>query len=440
MLWWKRYLRGCEKYIHSTAEPPIGPDTPSDFLDILREWGNTWLWDYLTLHGGSDWLVTEISDGTLLAITDGSYIWEQYPNLCSVAFILDCSQGRGRLIKSFSEASAAANAYCWELLGLMAIHLLLLTVHTCHPDIEGSVLVIYSDCLGVLGRMVDLTPHCIPSRCQHLDILKTILVNLGCFLLDREFWHVAAHQDDNKAWDNMSQASQLNALCDTLASPAIWSRNVTCLPPQQGFPLEPICMFVWGKKITSDTGAQIWFAAGREVARSFFHERSILSTDAFDEVDWPSIHRTLCNKVLHLFHVWACKQVMDIAVTSKNMRRHLRHGRSKKCPCCTIAVEMADHIVRYSEAGQVEAFTNGATVLETWLDKAYTDPDLAKVIVEYVQGWDYITTSEVEREAPRMLRQLGHSQDVIGWCLFLEGMVSKEITSLQLQYVAVSGS
>ena len=32
---------------YTIAEPPIGPETPSDFLNILWGWGNTWLWDDL---------------------------------------------------------------------------------------------------------------------------------------------------------------------------------------------------------------------------------------------------------------------------------------------------------------------------------------------------------------------------------------------------------
>jgi hypothetical protein len=62
------------------------------------------------------------------------------------------------------------------------------------------------------------------------------------------------------------------------------------------------------------------------------------------------------------------------------------------------------------------------------------------VIGEYERGRDYITMSEVVSNAPRRFQQLGHSQDVFGWHWFLEGMVSKERISLQLQYVTVSGS
>jgi hypothetical protein len=46
-----------------------------------------WLWEDLALYGGSDWLATAISDGTFLAVTDGSYSREQYPNLCLAALL-----------------------------------------------------------------------------------------------------------------------------------------------------------------------------------------------------------------------------------------------------------------------------------------------------------------------------------------------------------------
>ena len=66
-------------------------------------------------------------------------------------------------------------------------------------------------------------------------------------------------------------------------------------------------------------GAHIWYVAGCQVARSFFHQISRLFTDAFNEVDWLQVHRMLNKEVPHLFQVWACKQVMNIAATNKNL-------------------------------------------------------------------------------------------------------------------------
>jgi hypothetical protein len=162
----------------SVVSPPIRPVPPANFLDILRGWGQTWIWDDLKVTRGTDWVAQSISKYSLVAVTDGSYIKEDYPNLCSAAFVLECMQGRSRAIGTFLEASAAANAYWGELLGLMAVYLLLLAVNTVLPGLSNRVK-IYSNCLGVLGCMVKLPPYCIPTQCRHSDILKTILVNCG---------------------------------------------------------------------------------------------------------------------------------------------------------------------------------------------------------------------------------------------------------------------
>jgi hypothetical protein len=60
------------------------------------------------------------------------------------SLVLECTKGRGRLTGAFAMASAAANAYRGELLGLMAVHLLLLAVETVSPGLSGSA-TIYSD-------------------------------------------------------------------------------------------------------------------------------------------------------------------------------------------------------------------------------------------------------------------------------------------------------
>jgi hypothetical protein len=76
---------------------------------------------------------------------------------------------------------------------------------------------------------------------------------------------------------------------------------------------------------------------------------------------------------------------MNIAVTNKNLRWRHRDGRSNKCPCCTINVETAEHILLCPKEGRIEAFRLTMTALEQCLDEADTDPDLADSIVEYVQ-------------------------------------------------------
>ncbi len=95
----------------------------------------------------------------------------------------------------------------------MAIHLVLLAVNTVSPGLAGHVK-IYLDCLGALGWITELPPYCIPTRCRHSDILKTILVNCGGLSFHREYIHIAAHQDNHMRWEELLHKAQLNAACN----------------------------------------------------------------------------------------------------------------------------------------------------------------------------------------------------------------------------------
>ena len=91
------------------------------------------------MPGGESWIHESIADDSLVAVGDESYIREIYPNLCSAAFVMECSKGQGRIVGSFSEALLVANAYRGELLGLLAIHLILLSINKQHRDLSRSV-------------------------------------------------------------------------------------------------------------------------------------------------------------------------------------------------------------------------------------------------------------------------------------------------------------
>ncbi len=77
---------------------------------------------------------------------------------------------------SFPEDTVAACTYCGELLGLMAIHLILLAANKVRPDLEGSI-EIHSDCVGVLEKVSNLPSNRTPTQCGHSDILKNVMVN-----------------------------------------------------------------------------------------------------------------------------------------------------------------------------------------------------------------------------------------------------------------------
>ena len=174
------------KSIISHSPRPPTQATQSTFWEVIRGWGNTWMWDSLAIAGDLDWIAASIADNSCVAITDGSYMKELYSYLNSAAFVLEYAKGRGRLMGSFVEKTPNAGSYRGELLGLMAIHLILQSLNEVFTDLRGPIH-IYSDCLGALNKVENLPPYRIPTKCSHSDILKNIMVNCSNLTFLRTF-------------------------------------------------------------------------------------------------------------------------------------------------------------------------------------------------------------------------------------------------------------
>ncbi len=166
-----------------------------------------------------------------------------------------------------------ANAYSRELLGLMAIHLILMSINKLHSNLVGKVETVL-DCLGALKRVTYLPPNRIPSRCHHSNILKTILVCYRGLSFTTHYTHVKAHQDDNAMLAKLSQKVQLNCICDHAAKQRITINGLERPVLGRMLPLKLIGLFVNGEKMTSETGSHIQIWAHCQLARDFFHDQN----------------------------------------------------------------------------------------------------------------------------------------------------------------------
>jgi hypothetical protein len=107
-------------------------------MEELDEWGCTWMWQDMRLTGDDGWLEDAIRKNTLVAVRDGSYMQALHLNINSCAFILERTQRGGRFTGAFLEQTITVCSYHGELLGLMAIHLILLSVNRIASTLMGS--------------------------------------------------------------------------------------------------------------------------------------------------------------------------------------------------------------------------------------------------------------------------------------------------------------
>ena len=415
------------------AEPRQAPET---LLEVLDEWECGWMWDSLSLTGDEDWLLEAIEEGTCVAVTDGSYIKELFPDVCSAAFVLECSRGRGTIVGSFEEQSNVACAYRAELLGLMAIHLILLAANKLRPEVRGLVAV-FSDCLGAVRRVADLPEARIPNSWKHGDILKNIMVNCCELSFEIAYRHVKAHQDDHELFADLSRQAQLNCVMDWMAKRVLQARARDLKNPCKVFPLEPVTARVGtcnkGEKISPGMMGGLRFWAHRRLAREVFRDLGILGFQAFDQVAWRPVHNALLS-VPRLFQLWAAKQVTGIAGT--NLRLHICSRRKpnphcKLCPSCGIKTEDCEHVLTCEESNRVDCLLKSIDMIDKWLEENGTEPRLRMALVRFARGRGGVQMRKAACGLGSMFGRLAQSQDMIGWRRFMEGMISKVAVEIQ---------
>jgi hypothetical protein len=112
--------------MHASSNPlHCSADSLLTFLAMLATFGNSILWDNLSVDGDGGWICTGIDMGTLCIVHDGSYMAEEATNLCSAGVVIFCPRSQQWLKVFMAEGSNAASNYHGELLGAV-ISLLIL--------------------------------------------------------------------------------------------------------------------------------------------------------------------------------------------------------------------------------------------------------------------------------------------------------------------------
>jgi hypothetical protein len=424
------------KALCSYAQP--APSTPilTTFWDVLISWGHTWMWDNMQIVGDTTWINDAIRANTGIAVADGSYIRELTTEACATAFFFENADRSCKLVGAFPERSETANAYRGELLGLMAIHLILLAVNKVSPDLTGSITV-YSDCERAIGSIESLPSLKIPAKYKHSDILKNILVNCTALSFKIHYQHIKAHQDDSTPFQLLSRPSQLNCAVDAGAKRQLCDLDPYTPLRQQPFPLEAIVCFAGQWKLTASMSWYMRFYVHKQLARTALSDMKVLSPQQFNEVAWYHVARAL-EEVPRMFQLWACKQVLDIAGTNGNINKW-DETKDPRCPSCWQCTETTAHILLCDEVGRVDTLLRTIDHVETWLHAVDTDPCLVDCLMQFARGRGRILMHSLCTSLDSRFQGMARSQDKIGWRRFMEGMISRGVVEIQREYLCRHG-
>ena len=140
-----------------------------------------------------------------------------------------------------------------------------------------------------------------------------------------------------------------------------------------------------------------------------------------------------------LFQLWVYNQVMDVAGTNYNLVKRNKEEHNPCCSSCGQEIEIFIHVMHCNEAGRVDAMKRSIGWLDDWLQSVGTEPTLQRALVKYALGRGTDLMKDIVFEEGRNYRDMGISQDRIGWRRFTEGIILKETVKQQKDFVDPGG-
>ena len=429
------------------TDPQRGPTPALDHQlhrsvwDLLHSWGGEWMWSSLFFPSEDNdisWLVSALEDGTLIGCTDGSYDGKRSTQLSSAGWILFDSKSRKPLAGSFCEYSPGASSYRGEMLGLCALQLLLLAIDTWFSPQNVPTLTIYCD-NEKAGERAQEEHRRIKPGWSCSDVLRSFRDTKLSIRLPMRFAHVSAHMDDLLSWDQLTQAEQLNCMCDSLAKAAL-NRGILehYSDSHNMLPRELAAVIFSDGKATSDPAEQLRLELGRREAREFLTQEIGWTLEQFDLVAWKHLNDTLTTKPL-AFRLWLAKQHSGFCATGMMMKR-CKVSNDDRCPSCWRRKERADHLCVCPNKAGASLLDESVRDLEQWMEKNdNTNAELAYWIPKYIRSRGRLKFCELGTMSTPMER-IARDQDIIGWKNFMEGRVCQSIAQIQMEHLTKSSS
>ena len=212
--------------------PVTGPSLPSEimlsltFWDTLRRWGGEWMWTSLFFDNGTSnilWIADSFREGNLIGVADGSNDRIRSPHVSGTGWILCDKVSRRTLAGNFTEVSASGSSYWGEVLGLCAMHVLVLTIETHFGCSSTSGMTIFCDNEVTVDRANQVCRR-IKPRWACGDVLRSFHNICQRISTALTFEYVESHINDHIPWNDMTLPQQLNCQCDHLAKQAIKER------------------------------------------------------------------------------------------------------------------------------------------------------------------------------------------------------------------------
>jgi hypothetical protein len=268
-----------------------------------------------------------------------------------------------------------------------------------------------------------------------LDLIHTLRHHLKVSKLQWSSLHVNGHQEDFKAWAELTWWEKQNVRMDHAAKDKM--KRPSIAPSQHVSSHEGWSFWRKDQKHTFYDHDGIYKLLCEHRVIEYWLRRERLSLEATRLIDWEVLSKA-CDEESPGHLRWVTKDVTGVCGVGKFLKRWKSQDHSR-CPRCDAEDEDYRHVYQCPAQSTKREWYGALNDLRQWCNSHDTSPDITEVMIKCLKAW------QAGRRLPpyRGRDPLAYAYDaqrVIGWGCFLEGSLSNYWLTVQASYFILIGS
>ena len=402
----------------------------------------TWICKWLVLPVNVMECAIALYQGQCDGVSDGSY--EPTEDICTAGWIVTFGKaGEAKGGGVVPSPPRTSSAYRGELGGLLGLVLLVWSLEQLIPPSGVYTIRIACDGESALHQALSTPRDKVNSRQKSFDLLSTIISIRDSLHAQIEPVHVRGHQD--VLGTQLSTLEILNIRMDRLAKEILHTVITDDVDIPDALPESTAGIVQVDYEdipVTSELAKTLQFFVSRDRILDWWRRKHRFGENiTISDIDWDVLRRTT-KELSFSMRKFVSKWVSHHIAVGKMMG--LRSARKENiCPCCGAPSETTIHVLRCQSLGSRQQWGKGLRILNQWMQKSKTDPDIQATIYfalrQYNKDGPY--DSFVDQRTPNGdLRRCAVAQSAIGWTGFLEGLLTPRWACLQHEHYKRIGS
>jgi hypothetical protein len=376
---------------------------------------------YLDTSAQVDLLFQDFSNGTMVSVSDGSYLPQQKSAACAWIVESSCrSQWIMGSAKIPGQPHTDYSAYRSELAGLLAVSVMI-------KILSGSLaqpphLIVGCDGQAAL-QTLSMTRDTMQLANKHAD-LQSSIVDIWSSLTTSPYpVHIYGHQENTKK--DLNRLEEMNILADRLAA----LTAATDTPPPAHYRLPGIGMDV----VRSNNGIirgglyqRLYDDLTTNRLMEYYTKRIFMSPEITSTVDFDPFAAARNRMPLSMIK-FITKWTGNVIATSKVLQRR-NHRIFNRCPRCNAWGEDKTHVVVCWDIRAKIIWDRRLASLHSLLLSINTHPDITQFIIN---GLDTFRKHPNRPGTQPLREEWKLEQWNIGWLNFLTGFLSTKLVAFQ---------